>query len=83
MSYSSRRQITIERHSVTKIRISGKSRYVFCEVCKSETLAFSSEQMAKFLQIIEDEILRRIELGDFHLIGGKETRFVCGNSTNI
>ena len=77
---STTKRITIERHSITRIRISGKSRFVFCQVCQSETLAFTREQVANFLQISEQEVLRQIELGEFHLIGGREVWMVCSNS---
>ncbi len=80
MSGTTKRQITIERHSITRIRISGTSRFVFCEVCQSETLAFTPAQVAQFLQTSGAEVLQQIELGAFHLIDGKEVALVCGNS---
>ena len=80
MSSTTKRQITIERHSITRIRISGKYRYIFCEVCQSETLAFTPEQVAKFLQISEPEVLRQIETGELHLVTRNSMGLVCAGS---
>lgn len=80
MTGTTKRQITIERHSITIIRISGKSRFLFCEDCQTESLAFTLEQLAGFLQIGLGEICQHIELSRFHLINGKGFALVCGNS---
>ena len=74
-----KRQITIETHSITRIRIRSKSHFIFCRVCHSENIAFTSEQVAAFFQTNADEISRQIELGKFHLIDGKETALICGS----
>ena len=80
MSNTTKRQITIERHSITTIRISGKSQFVSCEICQLVTLAFTPEQTGKFLQISEAEVLRQIELGEFHLVESEDVLLICGNS---
>lgn len=77
---SKTKRITIERHSITRIRISGKSRFVFCQVCHSETLAFTPEQVANFLQISEREVLQQIETGEFHLVTSAGVTLVCASS---
>lgn len=80
MSNTTKRQITIERHSITTIRISGKSRFLFCQICQNQTLAFTSEQTANFLQIKVEEVLQQIESGAFHLIDRTGVMLICGNS---
>jgi len=80
MNSTTKRQITIERHSITRIRISGKSRFVFCEDCQTETLAFTPEQVAGFLRVSVDDICQQIEDGQFHLTGREGLAFICTNS---
>jgi hypothetical protein len=80
MSSKTKRQITIERHSITRIRISGKSPFVFCEVCQTETLAFTPEQVAGFFRVSVDDICQQIEDGQFHLMADETGVIICGNS---
>lgn len=75
-----KRQITIETHSVTIIRLKGKSNSAFCELCQEMVKTFSIEQIAEILEMELDEIIRQIKLGEFHLTTAARTKFICGNS---
>jgi hypothetical protein len=76
-----RTEITIETHSITIIRTSGRQTSAHCEHCRKEVAAFAPEQIAAFLTLELAEVCRRIRAGELHLTrterGGA---LVCGNS---
>ncbi|MBX7172330.1 MAG: hypothetical protein K1X72_15295 [Pyrinomonadaceae bacterium] len=82
MAGKTKRQITIETHSITIIRTKGKSNTAFCEHCGKKVTAFPVEQIAEILQMDVCEVYRQIEVGEFHLIKGEYAALVCGSSLN-
>ncbi len=66
-----RTKITIETHSITIIRTTGKSSSSFCERCQTNVTAFAPKQIAAILQLDLTEICRLVETDELHLI---ETR---------
>lgn len=75
------RQITIETHSITIIRISGKQHSAHCERCGKTVTAFAPKQIAAFLQIDVAEVCRRVETKKIHLINdGESAAMICGTS---
>lgn len=74
------RQITIETHSITRIRINSKSNSAYCQQCQSTTATFSPEQISERFQTSLSEIYRQIKSGEFHLIVLEGAVLVCGNS---
>lgn len=74
-------QITIETHSITIIRTSGKQNSAHCEHCLKTVAAFTPEQIAAFLQLDLTEIRRRAEVGEIHLTqNGRNAALICGAS---
>ena len=75
------RQITIETHSITIIRTSGKTYSARCEQCDETVTAFVPEKVAGFLRLDLTEVCRRIKGGEMHLTETKRgVALVCSNS---
>lgn len=75
------RQITIETHSITIIRTSGKQHSAHCGSCGERVTAFAPEQIAAVLRLDLTEICRQIETKQIHLTNdGEGIAMVCGNS---
>ncbi len=83
MASKTKRQITIETHSITIIRAKGKSYSTFCEHCQQNVVAFSIEQTAAILEINLHEVCSQIESGKFHLVTNDGMTLVCGNSLKM
>lgn len=75
-----KRQITIETHSITIIRINSKSNSAYCQRCQSNTATFSPEQLSEIFQTSLSEIYRQIESREFHLIADQDMVLICGKS---
>ncbi|MBS1792234.1 MAG: hypothetical protein JSS81_00180 [Acidobacteria bacterium] len=75
-----RRQITIETHSVTVIRLKSGSVSAYCESCREEVTAFSPAQTAAILRVDPAEVDRRIETNQIHLTRRERgATLVCGS----
>ena len=73
------RQITIETHSVTIIRVKGSQFSTHCERCQKTVAAFAPKQIAEFLRLDLKEVYRRIETQEIHLTrSGESTALICG-----
>lgn len=74
-------QITIETHSITIIRTSGKQNSAHCEHCRETVTAFAPEQIAAFLRFDLTEVFRRVDAGELHLTEtNRGAALVCANS---
>lgn len=80
MANRTKRQITIETHSITIIRTKGKSNFAFCDYCQKDVMAFSIEQTAEIWQMNLSEVCRQIESGMLHLVAGEGIALVCSDS---
>ena len=80
MGSKTKRQITIETHSITIIRAKGKTISAYCQYCQQNVSAFSIEQFAAIFQMDLNEVCRQIESGKFHLVAIEDVLLVCGNS---
>ena len=80
MASKTKRQITIETHSITIIRTKENSNSVFCEHCQRNVTAFSVEQIANFFEMDLGEVCRQIKSGELHLTNGTKIALVCSVS---
>ncbi len=73
-------QITVETHSVTIIRTSGKQVTAYCERCQTNVTAFAPEQIAAFLNATLAEICRRVQSDELHLTShDRGAALICCN----
>lgn len=76
-----RTQITIERRSVTVVRLTGNEVSVTCDFCGGQTVAFTTSNVAAMFGLDVAEVCRRVDSGALHLVRhGEITGFVCANS---
>ena len=72
-------QITIETHSITIIRMSGKQNSVRCENCQKNVQAFASREIADALRLSGEDIEALRQTGEIHAVASNN-KMVCGNS---
>jgi hypothetical protein len=74
-----KRQITIERHSITIIRTKGAPLTVYCLVCQKQVSAVDSGLIANALQLTMSEIELMRESGEIHAVNHDHLQ-LCSNS---
>lgn len=61
-------KITIEQHKITIFRKRNKKLSIYCERCRSQVQAFTSNEMAALFQITVNEINYLVNSGEIHFI---------------
>lgn len=72
-------QITLEKHSITIIRTSGKPFGVRCAVCQKRVSAFASVEIAAALKLSAPELEFMRDAGEIHAVAENNLQ-LCGNS---